>query len=326
MSKISKITNEGINGAQIDEFSNEIFNLSSFTEKTNIKIISKNTEEIIFDITGIEPPLANALRRILISEVPTMAIDTVIINQNTSIIPDEVLSHRLGLIPILADAEDFEDKKENEDFDENNSIKFELKVKCYKDNKGNIINSSIYSNSLKFVPMGKQGEKFKGGEEIKVVFNDILINKLSPGQEINLECYCIKGIGKTHAKWSPVSTAYYRLLSNINFINDVKGNDAEELKSLCPKKVFDVKKGKAYVKNIRNCTTCRECIRNEKFNKFIELGKVNDHYEFHIESVGIYSPESLFYKALKVLKDKVEMWTGILLDKSNNDRKLSLNK
>ena len=325
MSKIAKITNEGINGAQIDEFSNEIFNLSSFTEKTNIKIISKNTEEIIFDITGIEPPLANALRRILISEVPTMAIDTVIINQNTSIIPDEVLSHRLGLIPILAEAEDFEEKKENEDFNENNSIKFELKVKCYKDNKGNIVNSSIYSNSLKFIPLGKQNERFKGSEEIKVVYDNILINKMRPGQEINLECYCIKGIGKTHAKWSPVSTAYYRLLSNINFISEIKGKDAEELKELCPKKVFDIKGNKAFVKNIRNCTTCRECIRNEKFCGMIELGKVTDHYEFHIESVGIYSPESLFYKALNVLKDKVNLWIGILLDKSN-ERKLTINK
>ena len=325
MSKIAKITNEGINGAQVDEFSNEIFNLLSFTEKTNIKIISKNTEEIVFDITGIEPPLANALRRILISEVPTMAIDTVIINQNTSIIPDEVLSHRLGLIPILAEAEDFEEKKENEDFNENNSIKFELKVKCYKDNKGNIINSSIYSNSLKFIPLGKQNERFKGNEEIKVVYDNILINKMRPGQEINLECYCIKGIGKTHAKWSPVSTAYYRLLSNINFISEIKGNDAEELKELCPKKVFDVKGNKAYVKNIRNCTTCRECIRNEKFCGMIELGKVTDHYEFHIESVGIYSPESLFYKALNVLKDKVNLWIEILMDKSN-ERKLTINK
>ena len=57
----------------------------------------------------------------------------------------------------------------------------------------------------------------------------------------------------------------------------------------------------------------------------IELGKVTDHYEFHIESVGIYSPESLFYKALNVLKDKVNLWIGILLDKSN-ERKLTINK
>jgi len=60
---------------------------------------------------GVEPPVVNAIRRILLSEIPTMAIETVNILQNTSIIPDEVLAHRLGLIPIIADADEFQYKK-----------------------------------------------------------------------------------------------------------------------------------------------------------------------------------------------------------------------
>jgi DNA-directed RNA polymerase I and III subunit RPAC1 len=60
-------------------------------------------EEIVFDLTGVEPPLANALRRILIAEIPTMAIEKVHMWQNTSVIPDENLAHRVGLIPIKAD-------------------------------------------------------------------------------------------------------------------------------------------------------------------------------------------------------------------------------
>jgi len=54
-------------------------------------------------MVGIDAPLANALRRILLAEVPTIAIETVYIYENTSIIQDEILSHRLGLIPIHAD-------------------------------------------------------------------------------------------------------------------------------------------------------------------------------------------------------------------------------
>jgi DNA-directed RNA polymerase alpha subunit len=46
------------------------------------------------------------------AEVTTMAIETVIINQNTSIIPDEVLAYMLGLLPILSDANDFIEKKQ----------------------------------------------------------------------------------------------------------------------------------------------------------------------------------------------------------------------
>ena len=101
---------------------------------------SKTNEELVFDIKGIDPTIVNTLRRIMIAEIPTMAIETVIINQNTSIIPDEVLAHRLGLIPILADANDFIEKKPEEDFNEQNSMKFTLNVKCFTDNNGKIIN------------------------------------------------------------------------------------------------------------------------------------------------------------------------------------------
>jgi DNA-directed RNA polymerases I and III subunit RPAC1 len=65
-------------------------------------------EEIVFDLIGAEPPLANALRRILLAEIPTMAIEKVTMWQNTSIIPDENLAHRVGLIPIKADPRLFE--------------------------------------------------------------------------------------------------------------------------------------------------------------------------------------------------------------------------
>jgi DNA-directed RNA polymerase alpha subunit len=47
---------------------------------------------------------------------------------------------------------------------------------------------------------------------------------------------------------------------------------------------------RAFVKNVRNCTTCRECIRPEKFKDIIDLGKIKDRFEFHVESVGIYTP------------------------------------
>lgn len=81
-----------------------------------IEVKELNHEEILFDLFNVEPPLANALRRILISEIPTMAIEFVRITQNTSIIPDEVLAHRLGLIPIYADAKEFNYKNGNYEF------------------------------------------------------------------------------------------------------------------------------------------------------------------------------------------------------------------
>lgn len=96
---------------------------------------------IEMDVMGVSPAIANALRRVIISEIPTMAIESVFVINNTSIIPDEVLSHRLGLIPIKADARRFEFLSgESTDL---NTIVFELREKCRaeKTKDGSIIHN-----------------------------------------------------------------------------------------------------------------------------------------------------------------------------------------
>lgn len=117
--------------------------IKNFIKTTDIEIISLNQEDIVFDLIGVEPPLANALRRILIAEIPTMAIEKVNMWQNTSIIPDENLAHRVGLIPIKADPAFFEyheresqegEQDETERYTEKDCIKFKLHVRCTKKN------------------------------------------------------------------------------------------------------------------------------------------------------------------------------------------------
>ena len=67
-----------------------------------IKIITIDFNSIKFELYHTELTVANALRRIIISEVPTMAIETVIIQENTSALHDEFLAHRCGLIPMIS--------------------------------------------------------------------------------------------------------------------------------------------------------------------------------------------------------------------------------
>ena len=103
----------------------------------NIEILKLDDEEIVFDLIGVEPPLANALRRIMIAEIPTMAIEKVNMWQNTSIIPDENLAHRVGLIPIGVDPREFQfhektDGEEQPKYTEEDSIHFKLHVRCTK--------------------------------------------------------------------------------------------------------------------------------------------------------------------------------------------------
>lgn len=152
-----------------------------------------------------------------------MAIESVFVINNTSIIPDEVLSHRLGLIPIKADARKFEFLSgESTDL---NTIVFELREKCRaeKTKDGSIIHNEkglpitssnilVYSKSLKWIPQGSQQELFRESP-ISPCHEDILLVKLRPGQELDLELHACKGIGKDHAKWSPVGNMVEVILS-----------------------------------------------------------------------------------------------------------------
>ena len=141
------------------------------------------------------------------------------------------------------------------------------------------MNEEVLSDKLKWVPISDQGERFKEAP-IRPVHNDILIAKMRPGQEIEAEIICEKGIGQTHAKWSPVATTYYRLLPRVVIKEDIINQEAIKVRDACPMGVFDIedvgKLTKLKVKNSRKCTTCRECLRCT--NK-ISLEKFKDHFE-----------------------------------------------
>lgn len=90
----------------------EKWNFKKFAKKFRIVIVRMDNFEMEFDLIGIQPAFANAFRRLMLSEVPSMAIEKVMIRNNTSIIQDEVLAHRLGLIPLKADPRLFEYRPE----------------------------------------------------------------------------------------------------------------------------------------------------------------------------------------------------------------------
>lgn len=142
--------------------------LQQLSSNLQIKILTLTSDTIVFDLIGVDTSIANALRRILLAEVPTMAIETIYIQDNTSIIQDEVLSHRLGLVPILADPEEFEDFLPDNDPTDLNTIVFKLDVTCTNDpektkvNDSGLLTQTVYSGDFEWQPQGDQEEKFIG--------------------------------------------------------------------------------------------------------------------------------------------------------------------
>lgn len=163
----------------------------------------------------------------------------------------------------------------------------------------------VLSSDLVWVPQEDQAVLLEGST-IGPVDGNILIAKMRRGQRIKLEARAEKGIGKVHAKWSPVATASYRLLPKIEIKQHIAGTEAEELVSKCPMNVFDIEdlgggKKRAVVSRPRDCTMCRECVRTPPLSTKILLSREPNHFIFQVESTGILSPQELFTEAVKIL-------------------------
>lgn len=307
----------------------DTWDMQKFQKKFRIDIVHLDENSIEFDMVGIDAAIANAFRRILLAEVPTMAIEKVFIYNNTSIVQDEVLAHRLGLIPIKADPRLFEyrntgEESSEEEGSEIDTIQLQLKIKCSRNPRASkddsdprelYLNHMVYSRDIKWVPIGNQADVF-GDSSIGPVHDDILIAQLRPGQELDIIMHCVKGIGKDHAKFSPVATASYRLLPEITILEPVKGEKAERLKGCFSRGVIDLEdvngKKVAKVVNSRLDTCSREVLRHSDLKNVVKLGRVRDHFIFTVESTGILPPEVLVMEAIKVLMAKCQRFLSEL--------------
>src|SRR6185295_5895917 len=146
--------------------------------KIELHIHSLNSNSIDFTINNCSVSLANALRRTLISDVPTYAIEKVNIYENSTVLPSEMIAHRLGLIPI--------EINENIAF-LSEASKSTFDKKCTQDRE-------IWT-----LEMGQS-------ENIKPAIKGIPIVKVAKGQTLKIDAFIQKGTGFEHAKWSPVST------------------------------------------------------------------------------------------------------------------------
>ncbi|KAM3862545.1 DNA-directed RNA polymerases I and III subunit RPAC1 [Diretmus argenteus] len=313
----------------------DTWHVQKFYKTFRIDLVDLDEDRLEFDMQGVDAAVANAFRRILLAEVPTMAVEKVFIYNNTSIIQDEVLAHRLGLIPIKADPRLFEYRNAGEESGEDegseiDTIKLQLKIKCVKNPRATKDSSDprelyqnhvVYSWDMKWVPIGNQADVFADAD-IGPVNGDILIAKLRPGQELDIVMHCVKGIGKDHAKFSPVATASYRLLPQITLLERVEGEKAERLKRCFSRGVIDLEdidgKKVAKVVNSRLDSCSREVLRHDDLKNLVKLGRVRDHFIFTVESTGVLPPDVLFTEAIKVLMAKCQRFLNEL---DSTDRK-----
>jgi DNA-directed RNA polymerase subunit D len=164
------------------------------TASPSINILERADEKIVIKFNNVPRQYVNAIRRTSISEVPTLAIDDVVILENSSVMHDEAIAHRLGLIPLLTNLDRFVMPHECD---------CKSTLGCSKCRVLLVLDSE--ANEKTKVVMS--GELVSEDELIKPVSKDIPIITLAPGQKLKFEAYARLGIGRDHAKWQPTSAA-----------------------------------------------------------------------------------------------------------------------
>lgn len=296
------------------------WDFDEFKANFSVKVNSMNDEVMECELCGVDPSFANALRRILIAEIPTVAIEHVFVVNNTSIIQDEVLAHRLGLVPLLIDPTKLDYKSAEEASSEKNTVVFKLDITC-KRVGDKVVNDKVLSSALQWLPQGSElpdetSCRFASGQSHlfpdaspRAVHDDILLAKLRPGQTIQLEAHCIKGIGKDHAKWSPVATAWYQFYPEIRLLKAPSPSQAAELDTLAPGLFYRDSPG-AELKvhdawgHMKHWEKLRRLLEQESWGEVLQLLKRKHHVIFTLESAGALPPSRLMSDALDILADK----------------------
>ena len=234
-----------------------------------IKILEKEKEKLSFLVKEADLGIVNALRRVCIESVPVLAIDEVEFVKNDSALFDEMIAHRLGLVPLKTPSG------------------MKMRSECTCKNKG----CAKCKISLKLSVKGKEvlsGDlKSKGTESVY----DMPIVRLLPEQELEFTADACLGVGKEHAKFIP-GLIMHRNVAKISIGNC---ENAEEISRICPKKVFEVKGGKLEVVKGSECDLCNACVDK---CEGITVEPKEDEFVFIIESWGQLSPQEILQKEL----------------------------
>jgi len=304
-----------------------------------IEILSLLPHEIRFVLSETDASIANAIRRIMIAEVPTLAIDLVEFADNSTVLDDEYIAHRMGLLPIRYQPQDslrgedcssaFLPHRECVCYERcpRCSVEFELDVSFDEASLtragGGDLPLTVASRDLRslndnvmpahFLSVEEQDESQSHDSGISIV-------KIGPGQRLKLRAFARRGIAKEHAKWSPVAVVTYRYWPIIT-INDhacetLTYDQKLALIECCPDRILEIDESSGkliasvnawedamFVDDLKD----KQCSMKERpeDDDFVTVEHSRDKFIFHVEGTGTMDAEEILTSSLKVLREKL---------------------
>ncbi|KAJ7556165.1 hypothetical protein O6H91_05G072000 [Diphasiastrum complanatum] len=294
---------------------------SSYQRVPSVRIREMKDDFLKFELRDTDASIANALRRIMIAEVPTLAIDLVEIEANSSVLNDEFIAHRLGLIPLKSEkAVNMLLSRDCNACDGDGrcdfcSVEFTLDVKCTTDQTLDVTSQDLRSSDLSVVPVDSLGQNTGSMGDAALEQRGILIVKLRRGQELKLRAIARKGIGKDHAKWSPAATVTFQYEPEIHLnetlLETLTLDQKREWVESSPTKVFDIDQvtQQVVVVDPEAYAYDEEVIKKaDAMGKpgLVEIISREDSFIFTVESTGAIKAADMFLNAINILRQKLD--------------------
>ncbi len=256
-----------------------------------IQVLEHSENYLKFVIRGVTPAFANALRRTILTEVKSLAIDEIIVIENTSVMYDEIIAHRLGLVPLKLDITTYRILEDCQCEGEGCAlceISLSLRAECTEDE----------ALEQKFV---FSGDLMSTHEGVEPVFKDIPILRLARGQMVEIEAKARLGKGKDHAKWQPVATVSYKYYPHVEFNENRILCTCHEV---CPVGILKPDDDLGIIcTDETKCTLCQLCVETCEA-KAISIKTTGDEFIFQIEGTGTLPVEFILHEALQLIKKK----------------------
>ncbi|NUB92810.1 DNA-directed RNA polymerase subunit D [Haloterrigena sp. SYSU A121-1] len=238
------------------------------TEEYDVEFVERGEREARFLVRGVTPGFANGIRRAMLADVPTMAIDTVRFVENSSVMFDEQLALRLGLVPLTTPPEG--------EFGEDETVTLSIDVEGP---------ATAYS-----------GDLVSNDELVQPADQNVPIIDLKEDQRLEAEADAVVDYGKDHAKHQGGVAVGYRHLQQVEVVGDLPEFEEEESRivrgvieddgELVPTSEFD------------------HDLSNRYPGKEVEVEDVPNAFVFHVETDGSFSVEELVTRAADSIESR----------------------